>query len=186
MLLIQNHCHDVSISIMYIIHLPEYKTPDSILDYQNTKLPIPSPMILPSCPHVLNKRSEVPTCFQSISLTTLILICKCMLSHLSFYPIPYFIIIICNNIKNVRCPKVTYISTSSTINGSPQQYTCHIMIFSIVIVCCCMWYPDSLSTNSPLRGQCVVRGSSLLRQIQQFLHRSHVVINSYRPNNKLP
>lgn len=57
------------------------------------------------------------------------------------------------------------------------------MIFSIVMCCCCC-IPFT-STITHFTGTVCVRSSWSLRQIQLFLHRSHVVINSDRLTNQI-
>ena len=65
----------------------------------------------------------------------------------------------------------------------PLSNTFPTMIFSIVMCCCCC-IPFT-STITHFTGTVCVRSSWSLRQIQLFLHRSHVVINSDRLTNQI-
>ena len=59
------------------------------------------------------------------------------------------------------------------------------MIFSIVMCCCCCCCIPFTIHYYSLRGQCVLVVVVFLRQIQLFLQRSNVAINSYRLTNQI-
>ena len=172
---IQYHCHDISIS-MYI-----YFT------YQNTKLRFPSYDSLHSC--LASSWTEQTEHFHllppNISIQRWYWFANAVV-----LPIPYplldsticKIITICNRALKKRMVPRSSISAFPPpqlvpfSNTSPQWFS----LLSCVAVAA---YPSSLSTF--ITGTVCGRSSWLLRQIQMLLHRSHVVINSFRLTNQI-